>query len=454
MTHTMSDSFPTKVRDFIRTNGMLAPGMSVAVAFSGGADSVALLEFFHRYGAEYGITLCAVHVNHCLRGEESERDEAFCRQFCKARGIPLEVRRVDVAHLAAKSSQGVEECARGVRYGIFEELVESGFANAVATAHHAADNLETVLMALARGSALHGVCGIPPVRGCYIRPMLCCTKEEIHAFLGETGIGYVTDSTNTDTAYTRNRIRAQVLPTLEGVNEELYRHITEFCASAREDDEYLMGVAKKAKTDDISVLRTLDKAIMTRVLMLLWREQSSLSLSRSHILALCALVQGAEQGARLSLPGGVTAYIDRGRLCFSYDFCERVSFRYGLREGKNSFPQLDCDIFITEEKLSEDSLNIYKKSIHTCVNSDKISKMFIRERRDGDSYRALGVTRKIKKLIQQDKLDMEMRARLPIFCDDTGILWVPGHGVRDGAWSQDGVHIYYCYGVKTKCGET
>lgn len=426
----------------------------MVVAFSGGADSVALLEFFYRYGAEYAVTLRAVHVNHCLRAEESERDEAFCRQFCEERGIPLEVCRVDVAHLAAQSSQGIEECARGVRYGIFEELVESGTADLVATAHHAADNLETVLMVLARGSALHGVCGIPPVRGCYIRPMLSCTKEEIHAFLAENGIGYVTDSTNADTAYTRNRLRAQVLPVLEGVNEGLYKHITEFCASAREDDAYLADAAKKAKTDEISVLRAQDRAIMTRALMLLCKEHGAHTLSRSHILALCALVQGAQQGARLSLPGGVTAYLDRGRLCFTRDYCERTGFRYELREGKNSFPDLDCDIFITREKLSEDSLNIYKKSIYTQVNSDKISKMFIRERRDGDSYRALGVTRKIKKLIQQDKLSMEMRARFPIFCDDYGILWVPGHGVRDGAWSQDGVHIYYCYGVKTKCAET
>ena len=195
------------VKQTIVAYDMLRPGEPVLVALSGGADSVALLRVLR----ELGYAVRAFHLNHCLRGAESDRDEAFCRTLCAQLGVELTVERVDVAAAAREQSKGVEETARRIRYARLHDAAQGA---KIATAHTADDNLETMLFHLVRGTGPKGLAGIPPVRGQIIRPLLQVERAQVETYLASLGQDYVTDSTNMDETYTRNRIRHTVVPAL------------------------------------------------------------------------------------------------------------------------------------------------------------------------------------------------------------------------------------------------
>ena len=177
------------ILDFIHKENMLHKGDTVVCGLSGGADSVCLLLAMKQLSEQLGITVEALHVNHCLRGDESDRDEAFCRKLCEDNDIPFKAFSCNVKAYAADHSLSDEEAARKLRYSIF---AENSASKLMATAHNADDNLETMILNLARGSALKGLCGIPPVRGNIIRPLLCVSRAEIEAFLAGLGQDFVT----------------------------------------------------------------------------------------------------------------------------------------------------------------------------------------------------------------------------------------------------------------------
>lgn len=422
---------------------MLPSGGRICVALSGGKDSVALLHALCAVRETLNITVSAVHINHGIRGSEADRDEDFCRELCLGLTIPFESYSFDVPFLAEEQGIGLEECARLVRYGVFDRMLMGGEVDRVATAHHAADCAETLLFNLARGTTLRGAQGIPPVRNGYIRPMIDCTPHDIMEYIREHGLSYVEDSTNSDQTYTRNLIRARVMPVINEVNASALSHMRDFSSKAAEDEDYLTSEAKRLKTDDISVLKGLHLSILRRVLALLCTD---LPILGRHIESMIALLKNGDQGDRVSLPRDMSALIDRGRLVIASPV-EKPDYHHPINMGVNRFEDLGCTVIVSCESVAEDSLIIYKKSIHTTIKSDKIKGVYIRPRQEGDSYRALGMTRNVKKIIQADKLTEYDRVHLPIFCDDEGILWVPGHGVRDGAWDDKGLHIYYCTGV-------
>lgn len=235
----------TTIKNTIRQYEMLESTGTrrVIVAFSGGADSVSLLYAMHLLKDELGIGLEACHVNHNLRGAESENDELFVRCFCTGLSIPLTVRSIDVKSLL-KKHVSTEECARNARYSFFDEI--SGNA-LIATAHNADDNCETVLLNLLRGTALKGLCGIPPVRGNIIRPLINTARLAIELFCKEHNLQYVTDSTNLSEKFTRNRLRLNIFPLLEEINPSLNSGVGRMCRTLREDEAFLSKLAEEKK---------------------------------------------------------------------------------------------------------------------------------------------------------------------------------------------------------------
>ena len=193
------------------------------VALSGGADSVALL-----LGLLYlGQPLVAAHCNFHLRGEESDVDEAFVRQLCEERGVKLYVEHFDTEAYAKQQRISIEMAARELRYDFFERLRQQLGADTIAVAHHRDDNVETLLLNLVRGSGLKGLCGMQPQNGFIVRPMLNIPRTEIEAFLKESQQPFRTDSTNTDTAFKRNKIRHELLPLLRELNPSIDRTLAE-----------------------------------------------------------------------------------------------------------------------------------------------------------------------------------------------------------------------------------
>ena len=236
----------------IADHGMLGHAERVCVALSGGADSVSLLAALCSVKGELGVEVCACHLNHGLRGADSDSDEQFCRELCGSMGVSLYAKKIDVSAIVQKH-ESVEEAARKARYEFFEEALEHFGGNVLATAHNANDNAETVLLNLTRGTGLKGLCGIPPVRKFgrggerrVIRPLIYCERVEIEDYLRSIGQGYVTDKTNLSEDYTRNKIRRRVLTELSGINPSIAGVIGRMTRNLREDSEFLEGLARKA----------------------------------------------------------------------------------------------------------------------------------------------------------------------------------------------------------------
>lgn len=268
-----------RVEEYIRKNHLIRKEDQVCVALSGGADSVTLLLVLQ----DLGIRVSAVHVNHQLRGEESDGDESFVRRLCDERKVPLYVFSSDVRELAHETKTGIEEAGRMARHRAFYDCVSRHGAAAIAVAHHANDLAETFIFHAARGSSLKGLSGIRPVQeitlrpgrsmrqngllcerrndfpaiaGSFreIRPLLCVTRKEIEAFLTERGQDYRTDSTNFITDGSRNRIRWEVIPYFEReINAETVRHISEAAGDIAAADDFLRQEAEKRAADIVCV---------------------------------------------------------------------------------------------------------------------------------------------------------------------------------------------------------
>ena len=213
----MDTAILARVEDFCTREGLLQPGapLRLAAAVSGGADSMALLLLLRQLQPRFGYTLSACHVNHGLRGQSADRDEAFVRAECARLGVPLRV--FHAAELTPPPAHAGEDWARRLRYTAFVQLQGQGI-DAIATAHTANDQAETLLLRLARGTGLHGAGGIRPRRGCYLRPLLCLSRAETEAVCRAAGQPWVTDETNDTDAYARNRLRHSALPALESTN--------------------------------------------------------------------------------------------------------------------------------------------------------------------------------------------------------------------------------------------
>ncbi len=306
----------------VREYDMLPPGVRVLCAVSGGADSMCLLHWLSR---RKDITLVAAHFNHQLRGEESDRDARFVRDWCAENHIPFHLGTGDVEGRAEQLGQGIEETARQMRYAFLSETAQAIGADAVATAHNADDNAETLLLNLIRGTGLKGLGGISPQRGNLIRPLLTTTREEVEAYLKRYHIPHVEDSSNQNEDFSRNKVRRQLVPLLQDLNPKAVEHINVAAAQAREVDDYLDRQAKVAFTGLgtgpgwVSLpwedLRQAPPPLRPRLLQLLLdrMEVGRKDFGAVHFDAVLSL----ENERSIDLPHGVTARRERGRLFLS-----------------------------------------------------------------------------------------------------------------------------------------
>ena len=203
-----------KITQYIGQEKLFTQEDKVLIALSGGADSVALLCILQNLG----YTCEAAHCNFHLRGEESDRDEAFVRELCNTLNIPLHIQHFQTTKVAEERHISIEMAARELRYNWFEELRQELHVNVIAVAHHKDDSVETLLLNLIRGTGINGLLGIRPKNGAIVRPLLCVDRNEIIHYLESTGQSYVTDSTNLQDEYTRNKIRLNLLPMMQEIN--------------------------------------------------------------------------------------------------------------------------------------------------------------------------------------------------------------------------------------------
>ena len=408
-----------KVVKAIERYDMLKYTEALTVALSGGADSVCLLYVMKELADKYNLTLSAIHINHQLRGEESDRDEAFVRELCRKEEIPLTVKKIDVKALAEQSGESIELAAREARYKVFRELD----GTVIATAHSADDNLETVIYNMTRGSGLKGVCGIPPKRDIYIRPLIFCTRREIEEYLSQKGASFITDSSNLTDDYTRNFIRHNVVARLKSINPSVSDTVAVMTASLREDEEFLSATARKVyalvlrgEHLDTELLKIQPSAIIKRVIAIYLKDGFALGTDALHLEACKKIVL---EGGWLSMNGNLTAVSKDGGFYFVSNDAKPETNRYTVEQ---------------KELLMEDFANVNKLFLKNAVDCDKIKgELSVRTRQTFDKIRLRGrnCTKSLKKLMNEQKIPEKLRDVIPVAADELGVVWIYGIGVAE-----------------------
>lgn len=398
-----------KLLAFAKRYEMLKPGERVVCAVSGGADSIALLFALYLLAPKLSITLEAAHFNHCLRGEESNADAEFVKQFCEGYQIPLHMGQGKV--VAGK--KGLEAAARAARYEFLEQL-----PGKIATAHTADDNAETLMMHMIRGTGLKGLGGIAPIRGKLIRPMLEVTRQDVLAFLDEYHLPWREDSTNQMDLFLRNRIRHSVMPLLRAENPNIAQNLTRMALQLREDEEAL-AVQAENQAAVVSQLRRLAPAVRSRWIRNFLQANGIPEPENDHVKLVERLIFSEKPSASADLPGGV-------RVCRCYDL---------LQVPPVPQPQWAEDIHLPVrlELAADRAILVLRQADNTPLSSDGVllrtnGQLRIRTRQSGDKIRLSGGTKSLKKLFIDCKIPAGERNAIPVLADDEGVLWVCGFG--------------------------
>ncbi len=430
-----------RVAVFIESHGLFERGMKVCVCFSGGMDSGVLLHLLKQLQKEFGIRLCACHFQHGIRGAEAKRDEAFCRSVCKSMEIPLFCGEADVPTLQKGSGKSMEEVARDARYAWFRKLQKEQGIDRFATAHHKTDQMETMLYRMIRGTTVAGLRGIPEKRDAYVRPLLCVSKAEIERYAKAVGLSYVTDSTNEQEQYTRNRIRKTLLPTIEQINPAAADAFSYLSECAAQDQAYLDSLLPAYQTKQS--VTGLPMAILRRVVMRNYTVYTGLSLCRVHIEKLCRVAASGEDRV-VDLPNGCLAVFQNS--CLRFEECRKEPYPSlpcaRLQEGVTllfdgalritygkQLPQRKCE--------SADEI-VYNLSTEISLSCDGIYGMIsYRSRRPQDALLLHGMHHSVRKLMQEKRVPVQIRNLIPVFYDRDGILCVPFVAQADRTWSAD-----------------
>lgn len=399
-----------KLTAFIRKYDMIAPGDRVICAVSGGADSVALLFGLYLLKEKLQLDLSAAHFNHRLRGEESDRDEAFVKDLCDRFDIPLHLGSGEVK----PGKKGLEAAARDARYAFLRTL-----PGKIATAHTADDNAETVLLHLVRGTGLKGLCGITPVGDGLIRPMLCITRAEVEAFLQEYCLRHIVDSSNETDAFLRNRLRHHVMPLLKEENPRLAENLSAMALQLHKEEALLSALAQQAYTTDVPALRQMESAIRSRVLEMFLKNSGVKEPERSHIAQAESLVFSENPSAWASFPGGVTIARCYDRLCVA-------PAEAALQPTPIAVPGVtEAGGFAVICRPAEQIVNTADTFTVTYRGQ-----VILRSRQAGDEMRLSCGTKSLKKLFIDKKIPAAQRMLVPVLADEDGILGVYGIGTN------------------------
>ena len=452
-----------KVERFARQEQLFAPAepgraLHLCAAVSGGADSMALLQVLLELREAFEYTLSACHVNHGLRGETADRDEAFVRAECARLGVSLTVFRPADVGMAVPPHAG-EDWARRLRYACFAQLLAGGI-DCIATAHTATDQAETLLFRLARGTGLHGAGGIRPRRPGYCRPLLGLTRAETEALCAAFEQGWVTDETNESDAYARNRLRHGAVPALRSVNDAAEENLARFCEKAARADAYFARQAEQLLSiARLDAAQTARKAPETKAV---WRleplqgadplilEAALHSLvapvrdaEEKYIRLLAELVEQGSGAVQLTdtvrfCAGSGMLWQEKGRpeaaaaLAFSLPFAPADGAEFALPGGQT----LKTRLFVSG--FREKTQGVHKKDLKNQADYAKINSICpvlrLRCRQPGDRFRPAGrgVDRELRKWMNEAGIPPRERDTLPLLAAGRQVLWVCGEGFADG----------------------
>ncbi|ALC17539.1 tRNA(Ile)-lysidine synthetase [Desulfuromonas soudanensis] len=424
-------------------HNLVSPGDRVLVAVSGGADSVALLHLLHRLAPTFPLTLCVAHLDHALRPESAD-DLLFVQRLCERFALPFVSSRESVAEMAEQRGVGLEEAGRDARRSFLTQTAARHDCRWIALGHHRGDQAETVVHRLLRGSALSGLAGMRLKNGPFIRPLLSFSRQQLLDYLDRQGLPHVQDKSNDDFAYTRNRIRHQVLPVLQSLNPAVEEHLAHLARRIESEEDYWAGEERRVletlarrRADglwlDCKTLAEVHPALRLRVIRrALGEVRGSLAgLGRLHLEAVASLLGGLRPQREVHLPG---AWVGRRyRQLWLRRFPPVIGEPYSLPiPGPGSYPLpggAELTVSLVETGAGEDrwsvefdaSLLRFPLTVRTFAN--------------GDRFHPAGAAggKKLKDFLIDSKIPREERRSLPLVVGET-ILWVAGvrrcHGLR------------------------
>ena len=400
---------------------------TVAVALSGGSDSMALVNYLYNAKEVFSFTLKALNVEHGIRGEQSFSDTAFVKDYCEKHSIPLILFSVDSKTYSKENKLSLEESARILRYSCFEKALKNGDCDVIATAHHLKDNAESVLFNLFRGAGLGGLTGIKD-RENIVRPFLSVSKEEINAYIKENDIPFVTDETNFDESYTRNYIRKNILPAIEKAFPNYEKSLYRLSLTAREDEEYFIKKAKESVTidgDKVKIILPLEKAIFSRAVILALKGLGiKKDWEKKHIDDAYALSKN-QTGKSIDLISGVKVVKEYDHLTFYKegkisDF--KIPFSLtSFNHGKDCYTLSLCD------KNSAD----LKSGLY--FDLDKVPEgAVIRTKKDGDTFKTVnGKTKNLSDFLCEKKIPLTKRENLLVIAVESVVYAVLGVAIAE-----------------------
>lgn len=430
----------SKALETIKKYNMLENTKKVIVGLSGGADSVALLHFLYFFASdkEKNFKITAVHVNHGLRGEESHRDEAFAVSLCEKFGVEIIVKKIYAENLAKFNKMGLEEAGRNARYEIFESLAKEE-GTKIATAHTLSDSCETFLLNFTRGTALKGLCGIPPVRGKIIRPLISVTRTEIEDYCAQNNLSFIHDSSNFEKNYTRNKIRLDVIPYLKSINPDFESAVGRTLNALSQDEKYLndkateaFGFAKNKNGYSAEKLKSLPNAIKSRAVAKIIKSFTDKPVEQKHINLIVNVIDGNSQA--VTLPCGIDVVNKSGTLQIR-NKSQKINSKWEYKLKKLNFlTEIDTNIIIKVITFSEyQKLKSESNPIVTwAFDFEKLpDKSVIRNRRPGDKFTLpfRNVTKSIKKLFSELKIPEDIRNKIPLIAFENEIIWISDVGV-------------------------
>lgn len=458
-----------KVKKYITDNGMIQKGDRIVVGVSGGADSTALLEVLCSLRDDSGLSLFVVHINHGIRAEASE-DADFVRGLCKERDIPFYLFEENIPQLAKKYHMSEEEAGRKFRYQCFTKVMRENNADKLAVAHHMDDQAETVIFHMVRGTDLSGMSGMRPISALapftdcvmddayIIRPLLNVRRAEIVEYLEKKGMIWKEDITNGDDAYSRNRIRNNVMTELNKINESATEHVAEFAALASEYDDYvrkqaLAFISRETAGDNshwqkngsIRVNRQAllgeDKIISYRAIyeMLVNVCGAKKDITREHIASVYELIK-KQSGKELFLPYGTKAEVSYEYLilCKAVKIEPAQSKEYVIAIEElvpDNMHKLDISsnekVVFTIISYDADNAvdNNFQKNYTKYFDCDTIGDtLHIRypQKEDYLVYDGEGHRKSLLKFMKDIKVPKNERMCLPVLASGHEILWVIG----------------------------
>lgn len=428
--------FVERVRSFIEHHALFGADDLVIVGLSGGADSVALL----RVLCTLGIRCMAIHCNFHLRGEESDRDQDFAEQLCRLLGVPCLVVSFETSRYAEKQGISIEMAARELRYTYFERVRKEKGASCVAVAHHRDDSVETVLLNMIRGTGIHGLCGIRPRVKHVVRPLLDVSRQDIETYLRALGQDFVTDHTNLETLYKRNRVRLELLPLMREINPSIDRALLRMARISCDVSEiYDVYVHKELSNmlcmvgDHVELsIQKLRSSVGSLSLLYTWLHPYGFG--RGTVEQIYEELNGPS-GARY-VCGAYTVWRDRDTLVLMADKPDVKNDSFFLSPGETL--RLDGDNCLCCEVLLADGVGaISHDRLTASLDGDKLKMpLSVRRLRTGDRFVPFGMkgSKLLSDYLTDCKISRVRRSSMWVVCSGENIVWLVGERI-DGRYA-------------------